>query len=170
MRCGCSTLQPAELKDDKIKWDVLCQPSDNLVRGYAFNGDYIYAVTHTDAPKYKVVRTSVKHPDWQHAETVIPEAADSIQSITKSKHYLLIVYSDGVLRHLVKYDFASGKTRNVKLPASGTVDVSCPDWKTDRCLVNIYFLDAAADDLRFRCAEGHVREEHFQHRRLVSGL
>ena len=128
----------SELKNGKIKWDVLCQPSDNLVRGYAFNGDYIYAVTHTDAPKYKVVRTSVKHPDWPRAETVIPEAADSIQYITQSRHYLLIVYSDGVLRHLVKYDFASGHTETVKLPAAGTVDVSCPDKKTDRCLVNIY--------------------------------
>ena len=127
-----------ELKNKSIQWEVLCKPSDNLVRGYAFNGDYIYAVTHTDAPRYKVVRTSVKHPDWDHAETVIPEGVDLIQYITKSKHYLLIVYSDGVIRRLVKYDFASGKTEEVKLPASGTVDVSCPDKKTDRCLVNIY--------------------------------
>ena len=127
----------SELKNRKIKWDVLCKPSDNLVRGFAFHGDYVYAVTHTDAPKYKVVRTNVKHPDWEHAETVIPEGADSIRSITKSRHYLLVVYSDGVVCRLVKYDLATGKTAEVKLPATGTVDVSCPDWKTDRCLVSI---------------------------------
>ena len=46
----------------------------------AFHGDYVYAVTHTDAPKYKLVRTSVKHPDWAHAETVVPEGTDSILS------------------------------------------------------------------------------------------
>ncbi len=40
------------------------------------------------APRYKVVRTTVKHPDWAHAETVLPEAADSVQSITKSKHLM----------------------------------------------------------------------------------
>jgi prolyl oligopeptidase len=144
----------SELKNQKIKWDVLCKTSDNLIRGFAFNGDYIYAVTHTDAPRYKVVRTSVKHPDWAHAETVIPEAADTIQSIAKSKHYLLVVYSDGVVCRLVKYDFATGKTAEVKLPATGTVDVSCPDWKSDRCLVSItswtlprttYDLDAQKD-------------------------
>jgi prolyl oligopeptidase len=142
------------LKNKKIKWDVLCKPSDNLVRGFAFHGDYVYAVTHADAPKYKVVRTSVKHPDWEHAETVIPEGADSIQSITKSRHYLLVVYSDGVVCRLVKYDLATGKTAEIKLPASGTVNVSCPDWKTDRCLVyitswtsplTIYDFDAQKD-------------------------
>jgi prolyl oligopeptidase len=144
----------SELKNPKIKWDVLCKHSDNLIRGFAFNGDYVYAVTHTDASRYKVVRTSVKHPDWTHAETVIPEAADTIQSITKSKHYLLVVYSDGVVCRLVKYDLATGKTAEVKLPASGTMSLSCPDWKSDRCLATItswtlprttYDLDARTD-------------------------
>jgi prolyl oligopeptidase len=125
------------LKHGKIQWQVLCQPADNLVRGMAFHGDYVYAVTHSGAPMYKVVRTKVKHPDWDHAETVIPEQADSVQSITKTRHYLLVVYSNGVLRRLVKYDLATGRTSAIKLPASGTVDVSCPDWKTDHCLVYI---------------------------------
>jgi prolyl oligopeptidase len=127
----------SEMQNKKIKWDVLCRISDNLVRGIAFNGDDVYAVTHTGAPRYKLVRTSVKHPDWDHAETLIPERPDTIESLTKSRHYLLIVYSDGVVCRLVKYNLMSGKTEEVRLPASGTVDVSCPDWKTDRCLVNI---------------------------------
>src|ERR1017187_9269901 len=127
----------AELKSKKIKWNVLCKTSDNLVRGMEFHGNYVYAVTHTDAPKYKVVRTNIQHPDWPRAETVIPEARDSIQSITKSRDYLLVVFSDGILGRLVKYDLASGKTADVKLPTPGSVSVSCPDWKTDRYLVNI---------------------------------
>ena len=127
----------SELKHKKIKWNVLCKRSDNLVRGLAFHGDHVYAVTYTGAPKYKVVRTDVKHPDWEHAETIIPEGADSIRYITKSKHYLLIVYSNGIVGRLVKYDLTTGKTAEIKLPASGTVNVSCPDWKTDRCLVEI---------------------------------
>jgi prolyl oligopeptidase len=144
----------SELKRPKIKWDILCQHSDNLVRGFQFAGDYIYAITHTGAPKYKVVRTSVKHPDWANAETVIPERADTIQSITKSKHYLLVDYSDGVVSRLVKYELSSGKSSEIKLPMSGSLSVSCPDWKTDRCLVfltswisplTIYDYDAQHD-------------------------
>ena len=125
------------MKTRKIKWDVLCQQSDNLVRGMVLDRDYVYAITHAGAPKYKVVRTRVKHPDWANAETVIPEAGDSIQSITKSKHYILVVYSNGVVGRLVRYDLATGKTEEIKLPASGTLSCSCPDWKTDRCLVDI---------------------------------
>ena len=144
----------SELDRTKIKWEVLCKVSDNLVRGLKGDRDYLYAITHADAPKYKVVRTNVKHPDWEHAETVIPEAGDSIQSIAKSKRYLLVIYSNGVVGRLVKYDLATGKTAEIKLPASGSLDVTCPDWKTDRCLVyitswtsplTIYDFDAAKD-------------------------
>jgi prolyl oligopeptidase len=127
----------SELNSKKIKWAPLCKVSDNLVRGLEFDRDHVYAVTHAGAPKYKVVRTSIKHPDWEHAETVIPEAADSVQYITKSKHYLFVVYSTGVVRRIVKYNLATGKTAEVKLPASGTVDISCPDFKSDHCIVNI---------------------------------
>ena len=127
----------SELEHKKIKWIELCRPSDQLVRGMVFYRDYIYAVTHRDAPKYKIIRTSVKHPDWSHAETIIPEGTDSIQGIIKSWHFLFITYSDGVVSRLVKYELATGKTSEVKLPMSGTMGISCPDWKKDRCLVEI---------------------------------
>jgi prolyl oligopeptidase len=119
----------------KIDWKPLCKLSDNLVRGMVFYKDDVYAVTHENAPKYKIVRASLKQPDWAHAETVVPEQADSVQSITKSKNYLFIVYSNGIVGRLVKYDLATGKTSEVKLPLTGTVFVSCPDWKTDDLLV-----------------------------------
>ena len=124
-------------KKAKIHWQVLCTPSDNLVRGITFAGDYVYAVTHTGAPKYKLVRTSAKKPDWVHAETVIPEAEDTIQSLDKTPHYLFVVYSNGVAGRLVQYELATGKTTEIKLPLQGSVGVTCPDWRSDRCIVGI---------------------------------
>jgi prolyl oligopeptidase len=117
------------------KWSVLCQPSDNLVRGMAFHKDHVYAITHTGAPRYKVVRTSVAHPDWAHAETVLPEASDSVQSITKSKDFLFVVYSNGIVGRIVRYEFATAKTTEVALPGSGSLAMLCPDFHTNRCIV-----------------------------------
>jgi prolyl oligopeptidase len=122
-------------RSGKMKWSVLAVPSDNLVRGMVFYKDHVYAVTHTGAPKYKIVRTRVDHPDWKAADTVVPEAADSIQFITHSKSFLLVVYSNGIVGRLVKYAFDTGKTSEVQLPGSGTVDITCPDFRTDQCIV-----------------------------------
>jgi prolyl oligopeptidase len=127
----------AELGHIPAKWSVLCQPSDNLVRSIDFNGPYVYAITHTDAPKYKVVRTLIEHPDWKHAVTVVPEGKDSIQYFTKSRDYLFIVYSDGINGHISKYNLTNGALTEVTLPASGDVGISCPDWKTNRCLFTV---------------------------------
>jgi prolyl oligopeptidase len=127
----------SEAKSPNIRWKVLCKPSDNLVRGMAFHKDHVYAITHANAPHYKVVRTSAKNPDWAHAETVLPEANDSIQSMEKSKDFLYVVYSNGVRSRLVTYDLAAGKAREVKLPASGTADITCPGWRTNRCIVYV---------------------------------
>jgi len=126
----------AEMKTgSKMTWRVLCDTTDHLVRGLAFDGSFVYAATYAGAPRYKVVRTSVTRPDWSKAEVVIPEAKDSIQLFTKSKSYLFVVYSDGILGRIVKYNFATGKASSLKLPASGTADIVCPDVHSNRCIV-----------------------------------
>jgi prolyl oligopeptidase len=125
----------SEMGHAPLKWSVLCQVSDNLVKGVEFHGEYAYGVTHEGAPNYKLVRTLVKHPDWKHAETVIAEARDSIDSIQKTKDFLFVTYSNGIVGRVVKLDFATGRTSDVALPASGTVFLLCPDWHTNRCIV-----------------------------------
>ena len=127
----------SEIGAASVHWKSVFQLADNIVKGYAVNGSYIYAITHSNAPRYKVVRTKLADPDWAHAETVFPEAADSLNSITKTKNFLFANFSNGIVCRLQKYDFSTGKVTDVKLPASGTVDISCPDFKSDLCHVVI---------------------------------
>jgi prolyl oligopeptidase len=126
----------AQLKkpQGQVEWKELVKRSDNIVRSIEVYKEKVYAVTHEGAPKFKLVRTSVEHPDWQHAETVLPEDKDSIWAVTKSKSYLLVVYSNGITQRLVKYNLDSGKVSEVNLPALGSVSVSCPDWRSNKCI------------------------------------
>ena len=123
------------MPNSKLTWSVLALPSDKLVRGIVFYKDDVYTVAHTGAPRYKIVHTRVDHPDWKTAETVVPEAKDSIQSISHSKSFLFVVYFDGIVGRLVKHTLDTGKATEVKLPASGTIDINCPDFRTDQCIV-----------------------------------
>jgi prolyl oligopeptidase len=127
----------SELNDARIHWNVLCRTSDNLVKEMVFHGDYAYNATHTGAPRYKVVRTRVSHPDWKNAETVVPEAEDTVQDLAKTRDYLIVVYSNGVTGRIVKVNFETGLSTEVKLPASGTVYVDCPDWRSNRFIVYV---------------------------------
>lgn len=119
------------------KWREVGRVSDNLVRSFTISGKWIYAITHTDAPKYKLVRTSLDKPDWNTAEVVLAEAADTIESFARSKNYLFVQYSNGITGHLVKVDLATNKASDVALPAKGTVGIFCPDAHSNRCVVSI---------------------------------
>ncbi len=127
----------SELEHKQVKWRAVAGLSDDLVRGVAFYGDQIYAVTHRGAPKFKLVRTSLAHPDWSKAEVVLPEAGDSIQSITRSKRFLFVVYSNGIVGRIVKLDLKTNKSVELVLPRAGTADIACPDAHGDRCIATI---------------------------------
>jgi prolyl oligopeptidase len=40
-------------------------------------------------------------------------------------------------RVIVKYNLDTGRSAEVKLPASGTVGIQCPNWRTNQCIVAI---------------------------------
>ena len=126
----------SELGGRRVTWKPLVKRSDNL-RDLVLHGDSAYAVTHTSAPRYRVVRARADAPDWKSAETVVPEAVDSIDSIDQSKDYLLVTYSDGIKGRLVRYEFSSGGSQEITLPIQGTVNTSCPDIHGNRCIVTI---------------------------------
>jgi prolyl oligopeptidase len=126
-----------EMTKPKIAWKILCQTSDSLVRGMEFHGDKVFAVTLRNAPKYKLVATDIKHPDWNRAETILPEDKDVLQSLVKSKDYLLAIYSNGIASRVVAYHFTDGKSAEISLPMSGRVNVLCPDNRTNRFVVTI---------------------------------
>lgn len=160
------TVHLSDLSAGRVTWKPLVERSDNLVRGYALHDDSIYAVTHTGAPHYRVIRTRTDAPDWSSAETVVPEAADSIDSIEQSRDYLLITYSDGIKGRLVRYAFSSGKSEEVALPVQGSLATSCPDIHGNRCIVTVdswlqpptlYELEAETGEVTRSAFNGDVK-------------
>jgi prolyl oligopeptidase len=120
-----------QLNSKNISWKSLCKPSDKLVNLEYINDD-IYAISHNNAPNYKVIATSMAHPDWANAVTIAPEKPDwIIKDFIHTKDYLLIVYSDGINCHLSKYNFKTKITSEVKLPYLGSIGIYCVNTRTN---------------------------------------
>jgi len=146
-----------QLGSKKIQWKPLCTASDMLVRGFNAIGDDVYAITHKNAKNYKLITTSLHHPDWSKAITVAAEKPDqTLEYFINSKDYLLIVHSDGINNHLSKYNLKTKVTTSVKLPYSGTIGLYCINTKTNNCNLGItswnrpyteFNYDAATDAL-----------------------
>ena len=128
----------SQLLSGKIDWKVLCKPEDKIVRGREIIGDDVYAITYKDAKNYKLLHTTLTSPDWEKAETIAPEKSDqTLESITHSRDYLLLSYSDGINNHLYKYNFNTKKTSGIKLPYTGSAYIFCLDNETNDCYVGI---------------------------------
>lgn len=102
----------------KIAWKKLAYPKDGISGG-CVEGDDIYLLSHKDAPKYRIIKINLKHPDLSNARIVVPEGSNVIKNIARSKDYLFITYSDGINSTAKKYNLHTGKLTNVELPLTG---------------------------------------------------
>lgn len=124
----------AQFNQQKLQWKVLCKPEDKLVRDMIFIGDTVFAITYNGAKNYKLISTNLKNPDWQHAKTIAEEKeSQTLEYITHTKDFLILMYSDGINSHLFKYNLKTGKTQEIKAPYSGTAFTFCLNNKTNNC-------------------------------------
>jgi prolyl oligopeptidase len=74
-------------------------------------------MTHLEAPRYKVLRTSLENPEFSKAEVIMPESEMVIEKITPSKSGLFIgVMDGGVQKIFFKRYGDKNKPQQMELP------------------------------------------------------
>ena len=128
----------AEINADKIKWKSLTNTSDKLVRGFAVIDDEAFAITYNGAKNYKLISTNLNNLDWLKATIITAERPnETLESFINTKDYLLIVHSDGINNRLSKYNLKTKVTTEVKLPYTGSINISCINTETNDCTLGI---------------------------------
>jgi len=146
----------AQLNRKKIQWKLLCKPEDKIVRGMELIGDKAFAITYSNAKNYKLISTDLRNPDWQNAKTIAEEKNDqTLESITHSRDFLFLTYSDGINSHLFKYNLNTGKTRKIIMPYSGTAYIFCLDNKTNNCFVVLTSWNKPTTEFNFNAETDH---------------
>lgn len=120
---------PISQINKKIEWKLLCNHKDSLSGNILFFGDDAYSMSHKNAPFFKVLRTSLKNPDWDNAEVIFEEKPGlTLLRITRSKDYLIANYSDGINASIYKYNVHTKQISQIKLPNSGTAFIRALPW------------------------------------------
>nr|WP_240961596.1 prolyl oligopeptidase family serine peptidase [Nonlabens sp. Ci31] len=134
----------SQFNSENIEWKTLCKATDQLINGTPDNGGLpevfgtkVYAITYKDAPKYKLIATDLKNPDWANAETVVAETDMSLTGYTRSKDYLLLNYSDGINSHLFKFNPKTKTNTKITLPFMGIAKAKCIDTKTNDFIIDL---------------------------------
>ncbi|HEX5386030.1 MAG TPA: prolyl oligopeptidase family serine peptidase [Gemmatimonadales bacterium] len=116
-------------------WHKLAGYDDDATR-YAVHGDALYLLTHKDAPRYKVVRTSIARPDLATADVVVPESEAVITNLGAAQDGLYVQLLDGGLGRLVRVPWG-GKPEPVALPFDGAIGEFITDPREPGVLVKL---------------------------------
>ena len=118
-------------------WKKVCDVED-AVNGVAAGGGSLYLLTHKDAPKFKVVKTSISAPDIAKAEMVVPQSTAVLAAIASAKDAVYVQARDGVFGKLIRVPY-EGTPAAVVLPFDGTVELAAAEPRCD----GIYLTMAA---------------------------
>jgi len=111
----------ASLGKPDVKWVNICQMEDEIT-GVAVSGEHIYLLTHKDAPRYKIIRTSIAEPDLGGAETIVPESEAVIQGMAMADDAVYVNMMDGGIGKYLRIphnDISKGGF--IPLPFEGTI-------------------------------------------------
>jgi prolyl oligopeptidase len=119
-----------DLGSGSVPWQRVVTTDDD-VTGFDLKGSTIYLMTHHDAPKYKVVATSLGAPDFASARTVVPESNAVVLQISVAGDGLYVRSRTGGFGKIVKVALADDGTpaaaTGVALPFQGSINLMSTD-------------------------------------------
>ncbi len=120
----------ASLGTPDVMWTKVCGRADQ-VTSFAVRADDIYLLTALDAPRFKVVRTSLDQPSIASATVVVPAGKNVVDSLAVAQDALYVGILAGVPSKILRVPFAGGAPPEpIELPAeepSGSVVAASPD-------------------------------------------
>jgi prolyl oligopeptidase len=101
-------------------WTKVADDSADITN-FDVHGDNLYLLSHKDASRFKVLRTSLAKPDLATATTVVPASERVIVNVASAADGLYIQDLDGGIGKLRRLAYGSGKVEDVPLPFEGAI-------------------------------------------------
>jgi prolyl oligopeptidase len=119
----------------KPVWRKVCDPADD-VTGIAVVGPDLYLLTHKDASRYRVLRTTTADPAFANAKVAAPEAPSVVKALGGARDGVYVQTLNGGLSGLYRLA-PDGRKTEVKLPFEGSIAFIATDPLADGCWFQI---------------------------------
>lgn len=153
------TLRVAPLEDlmqgRPVRWRLVFD-RDDAVTAFETVGDRLFVLTHKNAPRFRVLETSLARPNLAAAREVMPQGPGVITGMARGSDALYIRRRDGAVSRLFRLGMRSGSTpQEIELPEAGSFDFSGADHRLPGVLVTLQTWTRAAQIYRMA---GHAIE------------
>jgi prolyl oligopeptidase len=104
----------------KTVWKKVADQTDE-VTGFDVHAGEIYLLSHKNASRFKVLRTSLSAPDLAHATVAVPASEVVVTGISAAGDALYIQDLDGGIGRLRRLPYGNGSIEPIKLPFYGAI-------------------------------------------------
>jgi prolyl oligopeptidase len=104
----------------KTPWKKVADTTDNIT-SFDVHGEQLFLLSHMQASRFKLLRTSLAAPDLAHATVVVPASEAVIVGISIASDALYIQDLDGGIGRLRRLSYGGSAPERVALPFEGAI-------------------------------------------------
>lgn len=140
---------PVEALDQtSIPWRKIVAFEDE-VSALNIRGDDLYLLTYKNAPRYKIVRTSVSKPNLKTAETVFTGGEAVVQNFAAQPDALYVQTLDGGNRRIHLVNYQTKRATPLKLLYEGAATIAPSDANADGIYYNVVSWTKSAAHFKY---------------------
>ena len=121
----------------KPAWTRVCEFKD-AVTNLALRGQDLYLLTHKDAPRFRILKTTTAAPGVANAVEVVPQGRAVLKGLSAARDAIYVQALDAGLGQVLRLT-SGGGLKPLKLPFPGSVDGLFCDPLQDGCW---FFLES----------------------------
>jgi prolyl oligopeptidase len=117
-------------KNEPVVWEKVCDVG-HAVKDYAVRGNDVYLLSAKDAGRYKVVRTSLRKPDFARGEVVVPQGDAVVESVAAAKDALYVGLLEGGVEKVLRLKHERGAKPQALEPPAGEPSAQVVEANSD---------------------------------------
>jgi prolyl oligopeptidase len=126
----------ARMNGSRTPWRKFADVGDGITQ-FALHGEQLYFLSQHGASRFRLLRTSLGHPDLAHADVIVPEGHGVLTNFAIAGDGLYVRERDGVVSRLLQVSLDGGSQHSVPIPFMGTIRDLTTDAHEPGALFNI---------------------------------
>lgn len=154
----------AQLASGSVRWTRIAGPDDQILGGprVALHGHDLYVVTRKGAPRFRVLRIDLAHPDLASAPVVVPEGDLPIEDVAAASDGLYVLDLDAGPSRLRRLAWGELEASTIALPFRGAIRFMTTHPQQPGALLRMRSRTRSNAILRVDAAAGAVTDTGWQ--------
>ncbi len=154
----------AEVMAGTAHWEPVIQTDAGVV-GLSMRRDDLYFLTNKNAPRFKIMRTSLTHPDFAHPESIYAPERGIVATMAAAQDGLYVKVRDGMRSRLLRIGYHPGaKPVEIPLPEPGAFEMINPGTRIAGVLIRLEGWNRAFQYWRYDPRRGRFVNDGLQPR------